>query len=132
MTWYKKGLRFECTGCGGCCSKEPGYVWISPQEIQDMANYLQISEEEFLKTYTRSVFGRISLNEDRRNYDCVFLKNNRCQIYPARPKQCKTFPWWNENLESLAHWEEASKRCEGINAEAPLVPFAHIEKERTR
>ncbi|MGR3973330.1 MAG: YkgJ family cysteine cluster protein [Candidatus Rhabdochlamydia sp.] len=132
MTWYKKGLHFECTGCGQCCSKEPGYVWISPEEIQEMAKYLHLSEEEFRQNYTRSVFGRISLNEDRRNYDCVFLKNNQCQIYPVRPKQCKTFPWWNENLESPEHWKEASRRCEGIHPEAPLISFAHIEEERTR
>ena len=36
--WYKDGLQFECTGCGDCCTGEPGYVWVSEQEIQNLAD----------------------------------------------------------------------------------------------
>ena len=28
-TWYHLGLRFQCTGCGDCCTGAPGYVWIN-------------------------------------------------------------------------------------------------------
>lgn len=129
MTWYKKGLRFTCTGCGACCSKEPGYVWLSPQEVQQIADHLRISTPEFVKRYTRKVFGRVSLLEDSKNFDCVFLKNNRCQIYSVRPRQCRTFPWWKDNLTSPAAWEETARRCEGIDHhEAPLVSLETIQE----
>ncbi len=127
MSWYKKGLRFKCTGCGECCTKEPGYVWLSPADIEKISAYLEISQEEFLKKYTRFVFGRYSLNEKKISYDCVFLKEKRCQIYPVRPKQCQTFPWWKDNLESKEAWKETARRCEGIDHEdAPLVSFKTI------
>ncbi len=125
--WFHEGLRFGCTGCGGCCTGSPGYVWISEEEAQAMASHLQIGYEEFLKRYTRRVGNRMALLEDRKNYDCVFLKENRCAIYSARPTQCRTFPWWKENLTSEHEWQETARRCEGIDHEdAPLISAEEI------
>lgn len=130
MSWYKNGLKFKCTGCGQCCTHEPGYVWLSAAEIQEIASHLKISKEDFIRRYTRSIFGRISLLESKINFDCVFLKDKKCQIYSVRPKQCRTFPWWKENLESPESWKETGERCEGIDhPEAPVVSFNQIQKE---
>lgn len=125
--WFKQGLHFKCTGCGQCCTGSPGYVWIDQKEIIEMAKYLNISEEEFVKKYTRKVGKGVSLKEHPTNFDCVFLKERKCQVYGARPHQCKAFPWWPENLKSKKNWDEAAKRCEGINhADAPLVTLGQI------
>jgi hypothetical protein len=133
MSWYKDGLKFKCTGCGQCCTGSPGYVWLSPEEVDTIAAHLNISKEKFLKTYTRIVFGRPSLREDRINFDCIFLKDNRCQIYSARPSQCRTFPWWKENITSAESWKEVAERCEGVNhPDAPIVPIDIIELESNR
>ena len=44
-----------------------------------------------------------------------FLKNQKhCTVYEARPKQCKTFPWWPGNFESEEELEETKSRCEGF------------------
>lgn len=128
--WYKKGLRFACTECGKCCTGEPGYVWIDQQEAEKMAEVLNISLKEFMQNYTRLVDGELSLKEYPRTYDCVFLRDgNKCMVYKARPKQCRTFPYWPENMKSKEAWEETAKRCEGINHEhAPLVPLKVIEE----
>lgn len=130
MSWYKKGLKFKCTGCGQCCTHEPGFVWLSALEIQEIAAHLKISKEDFIRRYTRTVFGRISLLESKINFDCVFLKDKKCQIYSVRPKQCRTFPWWKENLESPESWKETAERCEGIDhPEASVVSFEKIQQE---
>ncbi len=127
--WYQEGLSFKCTGCGQCCTGSPGYVWIDESEVAELAAFLNISLEEFVRTYTRRVHQRLALIEHPRTYDCVFLKDRKCQVYGARPKQCRTFPWWPEHLKSRKHWEETARRCEGINhPEAPLVSLAEIEK----
>jgi uncharacterized protein len=129
MLWFKKGLRFTCTGCGACCTKEPGYVWVTPQEMGQIAGHLNISEAEFKKRYTRTVFGKVALLEDPNNFDCVFLKEKKCQIYTARPRQCRTFPWWKENVESPEAWKETAKRCEGIDhPDAPVVSCETIQE----
>lgn len=128
--WYKEGLRFVCTGCGKCCTGAPGYVWVSDVEITEIAQFLQISFEECVKKYTRKVAGRTSLLEDYRSYDCIFFKDNQCQIYASRPKQCRSFPWWLENLKTKKDWEKEALRCEGINhPDAPLISLEEIEKQ---
>jgi len=129
--WYKEGLKFACTECGKCCTGEPGYVWVSDAEIEEMANFLKLTVKEFTQRYIREVNGARSLIEFPKTYDCIFLEGgNKCKVYGARPKQCRTFPFWEENLESKQAWEKAARRCEGINHEhAPLIPLSHIQKQ---
>lgn len=125
--WYKEGLCFSCTGCGGCCTGSPGYVWISEREIEEMADFLGISPSLFCRRYVRLVDGRYSLTEKRPHYDCVFLEGKRCSIYSVRPTQCRTFPFWPENLTSKEAWEAAKPHCEGIHDQAEKVSFEEIE-----
>lgn len=128
--WFSSGLRFKCTGCGQCCTGAPGYVWVTDEEIAAMAEHLNITIAEFQRQYIRQVGERQSLLEHSRTYDCVFLKDKKCQIYATRPKQCRTFPWWQHNLQSEAQWNEAAKYCEGINhPDAPLVTVESIEEQ---
>ncbi|MBM3201060.1 MAG: YkgJ family cysteine cluster protein [Chlamydiae bacterium] len=117
MTWYEKGLNFRCTGCGQCCTGAPGFVWLTDKDIENLSLHLELPTKEFLKRYTRFVHGRYSLTEKKPQYDCVFLKDNKCSVYEARPVQCRKFPWWPQNLTSKRAWQEAAKHCEGIDAD---------------
>jgi Fe-S-cluster containining protein len=38
-----------------------------------------------------------------------------CGIYPVRPLQCRTWPFWDGNLASAENWNAAAKRCPGMN-----------------
>ncbi len=129
--WYADGLQFECTGCGNCCTGSPGYVWLNDDEIVKIAEYLKITVQEFSRTYLRMVKGNFSLLEHHKTYDCVFLKDNKCQIYPVRPTQCRTFPWWPKNLDSREAWITAAKHCEGIRLSAPINAFNTIETQKS-
>jgi Fe-S-cluster containining protein len=131
VPWYADGLRFECTGCGKCCTGAPGYIWVDDAEITQIADYLQMTTKKFCKKFVRIVKGRQSLLELPKSYDCIFLKDKKCQIYPVRPKQCRTFPWWVQHLKSEADWKKAALTCEGIKNEAPLIPFDEIEQQRS-
>jgi Fe-S-cluster containining protein len=131
--WYAKGLHFKCTGCGQCCTGAPGYVWVEESEIAEMAAALNMAFDAFTKRYIRKVGDRYSLIEDSKTYDCVFLKDNKCAVYQARPQQCRTFPWWIQNLRSKEDWDNASEFCEGMNhKDAPLVPFETIDEQLKR
>lgn len=131
--WYSEGLRFKCTGCGQCCSGGPGYTWVSDEEIERIANHLNLSIEEFGGRYLRYIDGRYALLEKYQKqsdvYDCIFLKDKKCTIYEVRPTQCKTFPWWQQNLDTLEDWQEAASYCEGISLESPLVSFETIQEQ---
>lgn len=127
--WFARGLRFECTGCGQCCTGSPGYVWVSESEVEEISLFLGLPTKEFTERFVRRVDGRLSLLEHPKNFDCVFLKEKKCQIYSVRPTQCRTFPWWPQLLRSEEEWRKAANFCEGISLEAPLVPFEHISEQ---
>lgn len=112
--WYADGLSFECQRCGGCCGGFPGYVWISQKEIAALASFLKMSPDLFLSTYARKVDGCYTLKEVA-GWNCIMLKNGRCSVYEVRPIQCRTFPFWEENLASPEDWAAAAKRCPGMN-----------------
>lgn len=129
LPWYKNGLPFKCTGCGKCCTGAPGYIWVSNDEIEEIANFLNISLKDFYNRYLRQVGNKFSLLEDFKSYDCIFLKDKKCDIYSVRPKQCRTYPWWPTNLKTESDWKAAAEYCEGINPEAPIVPLSTIHEQ---
>ncbi|MEX0774968.1 MAG: YkgJ family cysteine cluster protein [Phycisphaeraceae bacterium] len=121
--WYAGGLRFTCTQCGNCCSGPPGYVWYDAAEEQAMADHLKLSIANFRQRYAIRHEGGWSLCEKLtpQGYDCIFLKRNGdgkglCSIYEVRPKQCRTWPFWPDNLKSPRAWVNAGSRCPGMTA----------------
>lgn len=114
--WYEAGLAFECTQCGNCCTGSPGFVWVTETDIEQIAEYLDKPIGEIRLLYTRPARGKVSLTEYP-NGDCVFFdgQSRRCQIYPVRPVQCRTWPFWNGNVHSPEAWEATGRHCPGIN-----------------
>ncbi len=119
--WYAPGLRFECTQCGNCCTGPPGYVWFDEVEGHQIAEFLGVDLAEFYRDYAVKKHGRWTLEETKRKgkYDCVFLTRDEdgkagCSIYPVRPTQCRTWPFWDSNLGSPRAWREAAKHCPGM------------------
>lgn len=152
--WYEEGLKFTCTQCGNCCTGGPGYVWISDEEVEWLAVFLKLTPREVLARHCRKVGGRWTLKERRTPaglYDCVFLteietprakgkdlatgeaipmKRRGCSIYPVRPLQCRTWPFWESNLSSEEAWDSASKKCPGLNRGSRAFSREEIEKLR--
>src|ERR1700733_6878398 len=139
--WYGGGLRFTCTQCGNCCTGPPGYVWISKEEIARLAKHLQIDVQQVIEQYCRKVGGKYSLRENRNEhgeYDCIFLKEEKigglskrsCTIYAARPLQCRTWPFWDGNLQSPQRWKHAAERCHGMNFGSRIFSREQIESLR--
>lgn len=132
--WYQEGLRFECTQCGNCCSGEPGYVWATREEVAGIAKFLGSNDGKLDPKYLRRVGLRYSLTE-RPDGDCIFLKReggkSMCSIYPVRPLQCRTWPFWTENLRTPEAWDHAGHKCPGMN-NGPHYDFVQIEVKRTQ
>jgi uncharacterized protein len=125
--WYKDGLRFECTRCGKCCSGFPGFVWVNDDEALAIAEYLELPLDEVLGLYTRLFDNRRSLR-DRLSNDCIFYDAEMgCTIYPVRPRQCRTWPFWESNVRTQKTWEAAQIRCPGAG-HGELIPSEEITK----
>lgn len=126
--WYHQGLHFSCTKCGKCCTGVPGYVWVTEEEMAEMAQFLQITLQVFKRLYARRIGQRYALVERKsQNHSCIFYQNQQCQVYAARPLQCRAYPFWQENLLSEESWKQTAKECEGIQSAAPLIEQEIIE-----
>lgn len=115
--WCSDGVCFTCRMCGSCCGGESGYIWLTDTEKQAIANHLGITKEELEEKYLHNVHEKWSIQElpAEQNYDCVFLKNARCSIYPVRPSQCREFPFWESMLSDEEEWNFYASRCPGMN-----------------
>jgi len=112
--WYADGLQFACTRCGTCCTGEPGYVWVNREELRDIAEYLGLPLVQCRAMHARPR-GRRTLLREKSNGDCTFWEQGAgCEVYPVRPAQCRSYPFWPENLVSWERWEVEAEHCPGI------------------
>lgn len=110
--FYNDGLHFECTGCGVCCKLAGGFVYVTDERIQELADQLELNLTEFTDTYLDIHDNKYVLKSA--GNACIFLKNDVCIVYDARPEQCRTFPFWPQNLKSKYRWKLTLLECEGI------------------
>lgn len=130
LPWYNAGLKFECSQCGDCCTGAPGFVWVNNAEIEALAAEVGLSAEAFEDQYVRRVGVRKSLKEFP-NGDCVFFDTEKrnCSVYGARPRQCRTWPFWDSNLGTPEDWEHTCEVCPG-SGKGRLHSIEEIEERR--
>ncbi len=126
--WYHKGLRFECTQCGQCCASngEYEYLYLSDHDVAALAAQLGEDEATFRAQRCELEEGYTVLHTPGET--CPFLgADRRCQVYAARPMQCRTWPFWQENLKQ-ERWQGPVKAiCPGIG-KGPLYSAAEVER----
>ncbi|MEA3315772.1 MAG: YkgJ family cysteine cluster protein [Campylobacterota bacterium] len=107
----------KCETCGGkCCIGESGYIWITPQEILKLSQNLKITQQELIDKYLIKYDYKYSIKEkiiSDNNFACIFFDTIKmqCSVYDARPKQCRTFPFWEYFRNNI---EELKEECPAI------------------
>jgi Fe-S-cluster containining protein len=129
--WYAKGLQFACTSCGLCCKgPDPGWVIVDEVDILRLLEATGLEIKEFGRKYLRQVTvdgKRVLSLVEKRNHDCVFWEDSvGCQVYMDRPQQCRSWPFWPENLKTKVAWEGASW-CPGLD-KGKRYTFKEIER----
>lgn len=112
-------IRFTCQqGCSNCCDQD-GYVYLSEADIKRAAKFVGLTAKAFEAKY---VYRTAHQRRFRKPPDrqCPFLENRLCSIHPAKPTQCRTFPFWPELIESRKEWARTAKHCPGIG-QGPLI-----------
>lgn len=103
--------KFQCLQCGRCC-RGSGYVWLTLQESYNIAQFLSLDDETFQNKYVQKLQRGLCLKNNLQG-DCIFYKNG-CSIYPYRPEQCRTFPFWDHvPPEDLRIMLEDCPACQG-------------------
>ena len=122
--FWSGGIRFECQGSGKCCTSRGsfGFVYLSLEDRRRMARHFNLRTSSFTQKYCEKTGGLYHLKESKG--DCRFLKGTSCSVYHARPAQCRTWPFWPENMNARSWNREVTKFCPGVG-KGPV----HTEKE---
>jgi len=97
---------FQCSRCSVCC-RQPGFVYLQSKDVDRLAGFLKMDPYDFTEQY--------GLLRDRmhlvlkKNPDetCLFLGEQGCAVYEARPQQCRDFPMQWKTERSLDY-------CQGL------------------
>jgi hypothetical protein len=113
------GFRFTCqTGCTNCC-RQQGYVYITEADLKRVAKFLHMTAAAFERAYVYRTRHLLRLRKPR-GAQCHFLRGSGCSIHPAKPTQCRAFPFWPELVGDRKAWKEAARYCPGMGT-GPLV-----------
>jgi Fe-S-cluster containining protein len=120
-------IRFECTSCGHCCqfpADVQRYIFVSQTEAKRIqaATGLPWSDVTMLDGKGRLSLRTVAYGE---GMACRFLVEGRCSVYEARPRQCRTFPFWPDHLRSREAWEAVP--CEGIGR-GDVIPVGEVTR----
>ena len=124
-----EGFRFECQrGCTECC-RQRGFVYLTESDIKRAAEFLGMTAGAFERRY---VYRTRNLRRLRvpRGSPCYFLMEEGCSIHPAKPTQCRVFPFWPELVESRREWKKTERYCPGMG-KGPLIQI-EAARERAR
>jgi Fe-S-cluster containining protein len=123
-----EGLQFACqAGCTECC-RQKGFVYLTPDDLVRMAEFTGMSARAFEKKYVYRTSRQMRLRVPRDGGTCSFLLEGGCSIHPAKPTQCRIFPFWPELVESRREWKKTARYCPGIG-QGPLI---QIEDAKTQ
>lgn len=88
---------------------------MTEEEITRLHKHLGLDRETFIKKYTKLIGERISLQDvEEDNWNCILLKDGKCTVYEQRPLQCRTFPFWPQNIIAKERWNGTQEECPGI------------------
>ena len=113
--WEKEAPRFECQpDCFKCCAK-PGIVYFDKKSIENASKITKLSPAQFRKEFLKRNDGQWVHEVEDRN-PCAFLTPEGCSIHFGKPIQCRSYPFWSENMTSKAMWKLVGGFCPGIGS----------------
>ena len=115
MKKHKESIlkHFTCQKTGNCC-RTAGTVYVTDDNIKQMASQLKLPIFEFKQKFTLRKNGWQIIADTRFRPNCFLNKDNYCDVYESRPHKCKTYPNWPEI------WENKTSFLKEIKLDAEL------------
>jgi len=119
-------MRFECQeSCAGRCCKlswggDRSYIFLTKSDMIRLGFFLGAKSPTEFASFGRFTSTRFTRGETSQWFlktnekGCVFLKDGKCGVYQARPLQCRSFPFWPENM-AADRWSKLKEICPGID-----------------
>jgi Fe-S-cluster containining protein len=89
-------FRFMCQNCGDCCRNVKSTVMVESLDLFCIARHFNLDMTEAAEQFTEVAAvgwgAPILLMKANLNEDCIFYKNNRCEIQSVKPRACRLYP----------------------------------------
>ena len=114
----------DCQRCTACC-RWPGQVRLSDADVTHIAEFLHLSEYDFIQQHAHLQHDRRGLAlQEQASGACVFLKDNLCAIQPVKPQQCRDFP-------NLWKYPDSEKYCRATPHEVSEDDYVRLVSRAT-
>ena len=80
-------IKMKCTQCGTCCKL---FLINLNKEEYESGNYETELNEKGLE-FNKAVQVGANILKQKKNGECIYLKNNKCSIHKTRPQVCREF-----------------------------------------
>ena len=120
---------FKCQQCGDCCIGFGG-TRLTDQDIQNIANYLEIPPAQLIAEYCQIAGNNLHLAQKQGGY-CIFW-NQLCTIHPVKPRMCKAWPFIESVLLDPDNWQIMAAMCPGIDPDAPVEALKKCVRRQLR
>ncbi|MDD5225809.1 MAG: YkgJ family cysteine cluster protein [Candidatus Omnitrophica bacterium] len=97
---------FQCRQCGACC-RQPGFVYLKEGDAARLATHLGMDIYQFTETHCLLMDRQHLALKKHADETCLFLREESCSVYEARPAQCREFPLGWKTERSLNY-------CKGL------------------
>ena len=92
-------------------------VYLTEDDLKRAAKFVGKTAKAFEKKYVYRTAHQLRFRKPR-DKQCPFLitegAGRGCSIHPAKPTQCRTFPFWPELVGDPGAWKGAQSYCPGI------------------
>jgi Fe-S-cluster containining protein len=78
----------RCKRCGNCCRNRV-YLRFRKEELKSVADFLHVEYKRLKDQLKATPMGDGTFIIPQ---PCIFLRNNLCSVYPARPGMCRGYP----------------------------------------
>jgi Fe-S-cluster containining protein len=126
---YPAVVRFQCIKCGICCgdTKEKNrHILLLKAEAEQIAT----TTSQPTSAFTVKIKDKAPYSHEMKKTEegkCVFLENNCCTIYTARPLICRFYPFELKTAHDGKHTFLYTTECPGIN-KGPMLSKNYFRK----
>jgi Fe-S-cluster containining protein len=126
---YPTAVHFQCTKCGICCGdtkEKTRHILLLKTEAEQIATATSQPISQFTAKIKKKAPYSYEMKKTK-DGKCIFLENNRCTIYAARPLICRFYPFELKIAHGGKHTFLYTLECPGIN-KGPMLSKNYFRK----
>ncbi len=122
---------FQCRQCGECCTGFGG-TYVTDQDIENIADYINVETERFISKFCDMSGTRHVLSQGE-NEKCIFFDmEKQCTIHPVKPYMCRAWPFIQAIVKHPENWNAMADSCPGMKKNVPEKTLKKIVSEELK